>query len=360
MANRVYNFNPGPATLPLPVLERIQGELLDYQGTGMSILETSHRSPEFKQVHEDTKSLLRETAGISDDYHILFTAAGASMQFAMIPLNFLPSGKSADYVNTGTWSKKAIKEAQIVGKVNVAASSEDKDFTYIPKKLDLDPNAAYVHITTNNTIKGTQWMSIPDTGGVPLIADMSSDIFCRKMDFNKFSMIYAGAQKNLGPAGVTVVLLRKDLAEKASEGLNTMLSYGTYIEKDSMFNTPPCFAIYTVKLVLEWVKAQGGLEGVEKINDKKQKLLYDTIDSSGGFYRGTVEKEDRSWMNATLRLSNEDLEKTFIAEAKKEGLHGLKGHRSVGGIRVSMYNALPFEGIEKLVGFMKDFQKKNG
>jgi len=360
MADRVYNFNPGPATLPLPVLEKIKNELLDFQGTGMSILETSHRSPEFKKVHEDTKAIIRETAGVSDDYHVLFAGAGASMQFAMVALNFLSGGKSADYVNTGTWSKKAIKEAKIVGNVNIAATSEDKNFTYIPKQYNFDPNAAYVHITTNNTIAGTQWMDFPDTGNVPLIADMSSDIFCRRIDFTRFGMVYAGAQKNLGPAGVTVILLHKDLAEKAGGELNTMLKYGTYIEKDSMFNTPPCFAIYTVKLVLEWVKDQGGLGAVEKVNDKKQSLLYGAIDESGGFYRGTTAKEDRSWMNATMRMGTEELEQTFIAEAKKQGLHGLKGHRSVGGIRVSMYNAMPLAGIEKLVGFMKDFQQKNG
>jgi len=360
MAERVYNFNPGPSTLPLPVLEKMKAELLDFDNTGMSILETSHRSPEFIAVHAETKALVREVAGISDDYHVLFAGGGASMQFAMTPLNFLQDGKSADYINTGAWSKKAIKEAKMVGNVNVAGSSDDKNFTYLPKSLNLDPNACYVHMTSNNTIFGTQWHEFPDTGSVPLICDMSSDIFCRRLNFSKFKMFYAGAQKNLGPAGVTLIVLHKDMEPKMNDGILSMLSYKTYIEKDSMFNTPPCFAIYTVKLVLEWIKEQGGLEAIEKVNDQKQKLLYGAIDASDGYYRGTVEKADRSWMNATLRMKDEDLEKKFIADAKAIGLHGLKGHRSVGGIRVSMYNALPLAGIEKLVKFMDDFKKSNG
>ncbi len=359
MPNRVYNFNPGPATLPLAVLEKMQAELLDYRGTGMSILETSHRSPEFNDIMAETKGLVRSLAGISDDYHVLFAGGGASLQFAMIPLNFLHGGKSADYINSGTWSKKAIKEAKIVGKVSVAATSEDKNFTYLPKQIGLDPAACYVHMTSNNTIFGTQWHSFPDTGGVPLICDMSSDIFSRKLDFSKFSMFYGGAQKNLGPAGVTLIVLHKNLAATANEGLSTMLSYGTFIEKDSLFNTPPAYGVYMVKLVLEWIRDQGGLAAVQETNDRKQKLLYSTIDDSDGYYRGTTEKEDRSWMNATLRMRDEDLEKKFIADAKSAELVGLKGHRSVGGIRVSMYNAMPLSGIEKLVSFMADFRKAN-
>jgi phosphoserine aminotransferase len=358
MAERVYNFNPGPATLPLPVLEKMQAELTDYMDTGMSILETSHRSPEFKELYAKTKALVRQVAGLSDDYHILFTGGGASLQFAMIPLNFLQDGKSADYINTGTWSKKAIKEAQIVGNVNVAGSSDDKNFSYLPTDLKLSDDACYLHVTSNNTIVGTQWHQFPDSKA-PLICDMSSDIFSRTLPFEKFSMIYAGAQKNLGAAGVTLIILHKDLAAQAKSGLSTMLSYGTHIEKDSMFNTPPCFAIYIVKLVLEWIRDQGGLKAVEKVNDQKQKLLYDTIDSSDGYYKGTTTKDSRSWMNATLRMRDEDIEKKFIAEAKSIGLHGLKGHRSVGGVRVSMYNAMPLAGIEKLVGFMADFRKAN-
>ena len=358
MAERIYNFNPGPSTLPLSVIEKMRAELTDYMDTGMSILETSHRSPEFKDVHAETKALVKQIAGLSDDYHILFTGGGASLQFAMIPLNFLQDGKSADYVNTGTWSKKAIKEAQIVGNVNIAGSSDDKNFSYLPTDLNLSDDACYLHVTSNNTIVGTQWHQFPDSKA-PLICDMSSDIFSRTLPFEKFSMIYAGAQKNLGAAGVTLIILHKDLAAQAKSGMNTMLSYETHIEKDSMFNTPPCFAIYIVKLVLEWIRDQGGLAAIEKVNNHKQKLLYDTIDSSDGYFKGTTTEDSRSWMNATLRMRDEDIEKKFIAEAKAIGLHGLKGHRSVGGVRVSMYNAMPLAGIEKLVGFMADFRKAN-
>lgn len=359
MAKRVYNFNPGPSTLPLPVLEEMQAEMLDYKGTGMSILETSHRSPEFAEVLAEAKSLVRELADLSEDYLILFMGGGASMQFATIPLNFLKEGKSADYVNTGTWSKKAIKEAKIIGNVNVAGSSDDKNFTYLPKSLNLDPNACYVHMTSNNTIFGTQWHRFPDTGNVPLICDMSSDIFSRRLPFDMFQMIYAGAQKNLGPAGVTLVIMHKDLAAQAKEGLNAMLSYGTYIEKDSLYNTPPAYGIYMVMLVLRWIKKQGGLTAIEKVNDQKQKLLYGAIDNSGGYFKGTTEVESRSWMNATLRMRDENLEKKFIAEAKAAGFVGLKGHRSVGGIRVSMYNAMTLDGINGLVAFMDEFKKTN-
>ncbi|MFH1893694.1 MAG: 3-phosphoserine/phosphohydroxythreonine transaminase [Candidatus Zixiibacteriota bacterium] len=359
MTKRIYNFNPGPSTLPLPVLEEMQVELLDYKGTGMSILETSHRSPEFAEILAETKALIRELAGLSEDYHILFMGGGASMQFATIPLNFLKDGKSADYVNTGVWSKKAIKEAKIIGNVNVAASSDDKNFTYLPQSLNLSPDACYVHMTSNNTIFGTQWHRFPDTGNVPLICDMSSDIFSRTLPFDMFQMIYAGAQKNLGPAGVTLVIMHKDLAARAKEGLNAMLSYATYIEKDSLFNTPPAYGIYMVMLVLRWIKKQGGLTAVEKVNDQKQKTLYGAIDNSGGYFKGTTEVESRSWMNVTMRMRDEDLEKKFIAEAKAAGLVGLKGHRSVGGIRASMYNAMTLAGIERLVAFMDEFKKSN-
>lgn len=359
MANRVYNFNPGPSTLPLPVLEEMQAELLDYKGTGMSILETSHRSPEFAEVLAETKSLVRELADISADYHVLFMGGGASMQFAMIPMNFLKQGKSADYVNTGTWSKKAIKEAKILGDIKIAGSSEDKNFNYLPQNLTLDPNACYVHMTSNNTIFGTQWHRFPDTGNVPLICDMSSDIFSRTVPFDMFQMIYGGAQKNLGPAGVTLVIIHKDLAAQAKEELNAMLSYGTYIEKDSLFNTPPVFAIYMIRLVLTWIKKNGGLRAVEEANNNKQKALYSAIDNSDGYYKGTTEVDSRSWMNVTMRMRDEELEKKFIAEAKKIGLVGLKGHRSVGGIRASIYNAFPMEGVIRLVEFMDQFKKTN-
>jgi len=356
---RIFNFNPGPATLPLPALEKARDEFIDYMGTGMSIIETSHRAPEFDNVMANTQALIRELLGLPENYHILFLGGGASLQFAMLAMSFIPDGGSADYIDTGTWSTKAIKEAKIIAKCNVAASSEDKNYSYIPDSFNFDPNAAYVHITSNNTIKGTQWHTWPDVGGKPLLCDMSSDIMSRKIDVSKFSMIYAGAQKNLGPSGVTLVLIKDEFAATAKEGLPTMLTYKTHINKNSLFNTPPVFPIYMVNLVLKWVKAQGGLEGVEKLNRQKADMLYAAMDQSDGYYRGTADKGARSIMNLTMRMADENLEKKFIAEGKAAGLHGLKGHRSVGGIRASMYNAFPLEGAEKLVEFMKEFKQKN-
>ncbi len=359
MQNRIFNFNPGPATLPLPALQTAMNEFLDYKNTGMSIIETSHRSPEFEHVMAETQSLFKELLKIPDGYHILFLGGGASLQFAMLAMNFIPEGGSADYINTGTWSTKAIKEAGIIAKCNVAASSEDKNFCYIPKKFNLDPNAAFVHLTSNNTIKGTQWHEFPDFGGKPLVADMSSDILSHSFDVSKFAMIYAGAQKNLGPSGVTVIFLKDEFAQTARQGLPTMLSYKTHIDKNSLFNTPPVFPIYMINLTLKWIKDEGGLEAVEKANRAKADMIYKAMDESDGYYRGTADKDARSLMNLTMRMANEDLEKKFISEAKAEGLHGLKGHRSVGGIRASMYNAFPMEGAEKLVEFMYNFKKKN-
>jgi phosphoserine aminotransferase len=358
---RVYNFNPGPSTLPLPALEKAKEDLIDYQGTGMSIMETSHRAPEYDKIHNDAQALMRELMNIPDNYHILFLGGGASTQFAMIPMNFIPENGSADYVITGSWAKKALKEANIIAKGNITATSEPDKFTHIPtqEELQLDPNAAYVHITTNNTIAGTQYQTFPDVKDKPLLADMSSDILSKKIDVSKFSLIYAGAQKNLGPAGVTVVIIDDNFAAGAREDIPTMLSYGTHIEKNSLFNTPPVFPIYMVNLVLEWVKAQGGVDKIESINKQKADMVYQTIDESDGYYRCPVRKDSRSWMNAVMRLPNEELEKNFIAKAKKEGLHGLKGHRSVGGIRISMYNAMPLEGVEKLTDFMKNFKQEN-
>ncbi len=358
--SRVYNFSPGPCTLPLPALEKAQGEFLDFHGSGMSIIESSHRGAEFKAVHADTKTLMREVMGIPENYHILFLGGGASLQFTMVPQNFIPAGGSADYINTGTWAKKAIKEANLVAKANVAASSEADNFTYIPAPdtFQIDPDAAYFHFTSNNTIFGTEWHAYPRTDR-PLICDMSSDIMSHTLDVSQFAMIYAGAQKNLGPAGVTVVIIRDDFAQTANSGLPTMLSYATHIEKDSMFNTPPVFGVYLIKLVLEWVRDQGGLSGIEAVNRQKAELLYGSIDASGGYYRGTAHEGSRSWMNATMRLESEELENKFIAEAATIGLNGLKGHRSVGGIRVSMYNAMPLAGIEKLTDFMAKFKADN-
>ncbi|MBD3170296.1 MAG: 3-phosphoserine/phosphohydroxythreonine transaminase [candidate division Zixibacteria bacterium] len=358
---RVFNFNPGPSTLPVDVLKIAQEELLDYKGTGMSIMETSHRAPEFDAVNEQAIALTREIMGLDDSYHVLFVGGGASSQFAIIPMNFLSDGKAGAYIDTGSWSAKAIKEADIIGKAHVAASSKDSEYKFIPKQddIDLPGDAAYLHITTNNTIKGTQFHYIPETGGIPLIADMSSDICSRVIDYSRFSLIYAGAQKNLGPSGVTMVIIKEDLLQKCNDGLPTMFDYRTHAGKKSLYNTPPSFNIYIVKLVLEWIKQQGGLSVVEKINKEKQETVYAMIDKYPDYFKGTTEKDSRSWMNITLRLPSEDLEKKFIAEGKEAGLVGLKGHRSVGGIRVSLYNAMPLEGAQKVAEFMEDFKNKN-
>ncbi len=358
---RIFNFNPGPATLPLPVLEKAQAEFLDYAGSGMSVVEISHRSKEFKQIVADTKALVHEVLELPDNFRVIFCGGGASMQFAMIPMNFLAEG-SADYIDTGSWSSKAIKEAKIQGREHrVAGSSKDKNYNYIPgqDEIDLNPDARFVHITTNNTIFGTQYQRLPDTGKAPLICDMSSDILSRKIDFSNIGLIYAGAQKNMGPAGVTTIMIREDMLEQIPDGLPSMLNYKTFVDKDSAFNTPPCFPMYMVKLILEWIKDSGGLAAIEEMNEEKGRRLYGVLDKYPGFYKGATAKDSRSLMNATLRLPTEELEKTFIGEAAKIGLGGLKGHRSVGGIRVSMYNAMTIEGIKKLVEFMEDFKAKN-
>jgi len=362
MAKRIWNFNPGPSTLPLPVLEKMKEEIPNYNNTGMAVMELSHRSKDFIAIHEQTKSLMVELFGVPENYKILFLQGGASTQFAMIPMNLLRNDKSADYINTGSWSKKAIKEAKLFGNVNIAGSSEDTNFNRIPKldELNLDPNAAYVHTTSNNTIAGTQWTNFPDTGNIPMACDMSSDILSRKLDISKFGIIYAGAQKNLGPSGVTVVIIRDDVVDKCRDDITTMLKYKTHVDKDSMFNTPPTYSIYIMKLVLEWIKNQGGLAAVEKTNTEKGKLLYGIIDNNKDFFKGATEVDSRSLMNVTLRLPNEELEAKLIAEGLAAGFGGLKGHRSVGGIRVSMYNALPLEGIQALTEFILDFAKKNG
>ncbi len=358
---RIVNFNPGPAALPLPVLTEIQESFLNFKNSGMSITEVSHRSKWFEAVLEDAIARTRRLLKLDDRYHVLFLQGGASMQFAMIPMNLMPAGKSADFVNTGTWSTKAIKEAKIQKKAyKVVASSEDRDFCYIPKDIAFSKDAVFAHITSNNTIKGTQWAAFPDTGRVPIISDMSSDIMSRRFDADKFGMIYAGAQKNIGPAGVTMVILRKDMLDLIPEGLPSMLDYNTYASKNSMYNTPPCFAIYTVQLVLKWLEETvGGIDAMEAVNREKAALLYDFIDASG-FYRGTADKDSRSLMNVTFRLPDEDLEKKFIGEAAAADLGGLKGHRSVGGCRASIYNAMTVDGVKKLVDFMKQFESKNG
>jgi phosphoserine aminotransferase len=359
LVNRVYNFNAGPATLPLAVLEKAQGELLDYKGSGMSIMETSHRAKEFDDVIKEASALMKEVYGVPEGYKVLWLQGGASSQFFMIPKNLMISGQGADYVNTGTWSKKAIKEAKLFGDVNVAASSEDKNFSYIPKDIKFSENPSYIHITSNNTIFGTQWENYPDCGDTPLIADMSSDIMSRKMDVGKFALIYAGAQKNMGPSGVCAVIIKEDLVERGGDDIPTMLKYKTHSEKDSLFNTPPSFSIYICKLVLEWVKENGGVEGAEQRNRQKAEAIYKVIDESGGYYTGHAEKDSRSIMNVTFRLPSDELGAKCIAEAKERGLSGLKGHRSVGGMRASMYNAHPVEGALKLAEFLKEFQENN-
>ena len=361
MKERIYNLNAGPAALPLPVLEEIQGEFLNFKGSGMSITEVSHRSKWFDEVMVDATERVRRLLRLDEGFHVLFLQGGASLQFCMIPMNLLPEGRSADYVNTGTWATKAIKEAKAQGKtVKVAASSEDKNFSYIPRNIHFSPDAAYTHITSNNTIKGTQWASFPDTGGVPLICDMSSDIMSRPFDVSPFGLIYAGAQKNLGPAGATLVIIRQDMVDRVPQHLPALLKYTTFLESNSMFNTPPCFAIYTIQLVLKWLEETiGGLEKMEEINREKASLLYRGIDESG-FYKGTAEKESRSVMNVTFRLPSEDLEKQFVQQALEHGLGGLKGHRSVGGCRASIYNATGLDGIKALVDFMEEFARKNG
>jgi len=359
--SRIWNFYAGPATLPRPALERARDELLDWAGTGMSIMETSHRSKEYDQVHHEAMHLILELLGLGDDYTVLFLQGGASTQFAMLPMNFIPPGRSADYVITGSWSEKALKEANIVASGRVAATVAP-EFTRVPRadELDVDPDAAYVHLTSNNTIKGTQFHGFPDTGDVPLVADMSSDFLWAPFDASRFHLIYAGAQKNVGPSGVTVVVLRKDWLESANDRLPTMFKYATHAAKDSLYNTPPTFSIYIVRNVLEWVKAEGGLDAMERRNRKKGDLLYDVIEAHPAFYRCPVEPDSRSYMNVVFRLPSEELEAKFVAEARAAGMVGLKGHRSVGGCRASIYNAMEPTGVQALVDFMERFARDNG
>jgi phosphoserine aminotransferase len=361
MGKRICNFNAGPAALPLPVLEEIQEELIDFNGSGMSILEVSHRSKWFDDVINRAVERTNRLLKLDDDFHVLFIQGGASLQFCMIPMNLALEEKPVDYINTGTWSTKAIKEAKIQGRdVRVLASSEDKDFSYIPKDFEVNKNAAYLHFTSNNTIKGTQWVQFPESGNVPLISDMSSDIMSRPFDVKPFGLIYAGAQKNIGPSGTALVVIRKDMLDRVPDNLPTMLKYTTFAEKDSMFNTPACFSIYTIDLVLKWIEETiGGLDEIEQINKEKAAILYDFIDQSD-FYQGTVTKDSRSLMNVTFRLPTEDLESKFVSEALKSDLGGLKGHKSVGGCRASIYNATGIEAVKSLVEFMAEFEKKEG
>jgi phosphoserine aminotransferase len=361
MSERIFNFSAGPAVLPVPVLEQARDEMLSLPGVGMSVMEISHRSKTFQAIIDGAEQGLRELLGIPEGYRVLFLQGGASLQFSMIPINFLAPVASADYVLTGSWGKKALKEAKKHGATNVAADMADSHYTRTPsaEELNLDPGAAYVHITSNETIEGVEWKHDPDAGGVPLVCDASSNICSRPVDVSKYALIYAGAQKNLGPSGVTVVIIREDLLARIPDGLHTMLDYRTHAEHKSLYNTPNTWGIYILNLVCDWVKAQGGLAGMHRLNEQKARKIYDAIDATD-FYRGHAATEARSLMNVTFRLPSEELEKKFAAEATAAGLDGLKGHRSVGGIRASIYNAFPLEGVEALVQFMHDFERTNG
>jgi phosphoserine aminotransferase len=357
---RIYNFNAGPAAMPLAVLEQAQAELLDLGGFGMSVMEMSHRSKEFQAIIDAAEAGIRRLMGIPDGYAVLFLQGGASLQFVMIPMNLRRPGKSADYVDTGSWASKAIKEAKIAGAANVAWSGKGDNYTRIPQKseLKLAPDAEYLHICTNETIGGIRWMQFPETNA-PLIADMSSEILSRTVDVKRFALIYAGAQKNLGPSGLAIVIIRRDLADRSSEQVPVFLRYSTHITDGSMYNTPNTWGIYLLKLTCDWVEAQGGVPAIQKQNETKAGKIYGVLDSSD-FWNSPVEKGSRSIMNIVWRLPSEALEEQFLSQAKKAGFVGLKGHRSVGGIRASSYNAVPMEAVDALASFMQDFEQKNG
>ena len=358
---RIYNFSAGPAVLPLPVLEEAQRDLVSLPGVGMSVMEISHRSKTFEDILNTAIADIRALAGIPDNYKILMLQGGASLQFSMVPMNLLTAGATADYIDTGSWAEKAIKEAKKVGKVSVTGSTKADNYNRIPaaSEVTLTPGAAYVHMTTNNTIEGTQWKALPQVGDAPLVADASSDMFHGPMDVSKFGLIYAGAQKNLGPSGVTLVIVREDLLARSQDSLPTILNYKTHADNNSLYNTPPAFGIYILGLTMKWLRANGGLAGVRQVNDRKAGKLYAEIDRTG-FYRGTAQKESRSIMNVTFRLKTEELEKAFEKDATAAGFDGLKGHRAVGGLRASIYNAFPEDGIDALVQFMREFEKKKG
>jgi len=359
---RAFNFNAGPAALPLDVLLQAQEEIVDYAGAGMSIMEMSHRSALYEGVNNETQDLLRELYGIPANYRILFLQGGASTQFAMIPMNLLTPETVGAYVMTGSWASKAEKEARLIGQTVAAASSEADQYKRIPSlsEIQIPSNAAYLHVTSNETIEGTQFKQFPDTGNVPLIADMSSDILSRPVDVSKFGMIYAGAQKNLGPSGVTIVIAREELVTASPKTIPTMLRYDIHANNNSLYNTPPSFSVYLVNRMLKWIKSSGGVAAIEQINQEKTNLIYDTIDQSRGFYLGFADTASRSEMNITFRIHSEELEKQFIKESEQQGFVGLKGHRSVGGLRASTYNAVPLESCKALAEFMADFQKRNG
>jgi len=363
MTERVYNFSAGPATLPVSVLEQAQSEMLNYRGAGMSVMEMSHRSKAFESIIQQAENDLRSLLSIPENYKVLFLQGGASLQFAMVPMNLLPKGSPADYILTGSWGQGAFKEAKKLGSAREAATTADTNFNRLPRpeEIKLDSGAAYVHFTSNETIFGVEFDEEPATGDVPLVCDMSSDFISRPVEVSKYGLIYAGAQKNAGPAGATIVIIREDLLERVPEGLPAMLDYRNLAKNGSMYNTPPCYSIYICGLVFKWlIDDIGGLEKMQSLNKEKARILYAAIDSSDGYYRGHAEKDCRSLMNVTLRLPNEELENKFIKEATAAGLDGLKGHRSVGGLRASIYNAFPKAGVERLVEFMNEFQKNNG
>ncbi|HET55286.1 MAG TPA: 3-phosphoserine/phosphohydroxythreonine transaminase [Ignavibacteria bacterium] len=362
MTNRIYNFSAGPAILPEDVLKEAQEDMLSYKGSGMSVMEMSHRGKIYDSIFKDAEADLRKLLDINDNYAVLFLQGGATLQFSMVPVNLMPPKNKADYIITGSWAKKAMKEAKRVGTVNVAGSTEEEKFVRLPKQeeLKLDPGASYVHFTSNNTIYGTQYITEPEVGNVPLVCDASSDMLHKKIDINKYGLIYAGAQKNMGPAGVALVIIRKDLLERSSDSLHTYLNYKVHVDSESLYNTPATYSVYIMGLVYKWLLNLGGLDKMYEMNKEKAGILYDYIDNSDGYYKGTVAvKEDRSLMNVTYRLPSEELEKKFVAESTEKGFSGLKGHRSVGGIRASIYNAFPKKGVEALVEFMKDFKKNN-
>ncbi len=363
MTERIFNFSAGPAVLPETVLAEAQRNLMSLPGVGMSILEISHRSPAFETVIKEAEADLRALLNIPDNYKVLFLQGGASMQFTMVPMNLLPKDASADYILTGSWGQGAIKEARKIGTVREAGSTAEGNFQRVTtqNELSLEPNAAYVHFTSNETIFGVEFQSEPEVGDVTLVCDMSSDFLSRPIDVSKYGLIYAGAQKNAGPAGATIVIVRDDVLERVPKGLPAMLDYRNLAEKESMYNTPPCFAIYICGLVFKWLRNEvGGLEKIHAMNQAKAKILYDAIDASDGYYRGHSDKDCRSLMNVTFRLPSEELEKKFAKEATAAGLDGLKGHRSVGGMRASIYNAFPQDGVVTLVEFMKNFAGQNG
>ena len=361
MSERIYNFNAGPAVLPLPVLEEAQRDLVALPGVGMSVMEISHRSKPFDEIIHGAEADIRPLGAIPSNYKVVFLQGGASLQFSMVPMNLLTPGTTADYIISGDWAKKALKEAKRVGSTHVAASTEEGNFKRVPRQneLHLTAGSAYVHMTSNNTIHGTEWHALPDVGGAPLVCDASSDMYSRPIDVGRFGLIYAGAQKNLGPSGVTVVIVRDDLLARSSDALPTMLNYKTQADNGSMYNTPPAFGIYILRLVMKWLIAQGGLKAIQAVNERKAKILYDELDRTA-FWQPHADKDSRSLMNVTFKLATEELDTRFAKEATAAGLDGLKGHRSVGGMRASIYNAFPEDGVKALVEFMKEFERKNG